>query len=235
MARQVEQQVEYYYDSHPTAEDLMGETAVHRALISYLALVLRWLFHGQRCAIYENLNFFHTFAEEEYPLAPDIAVLKGETFELVRSWKVWQSGVAPQVVFEIASEETWHKDLNVKPMKYAQMGVEEYFAYDPNKPILRSKNPRRLYGWQLDKARGVMRPMPIGPDGRLWSNHVESFLVPDEAYLRLYDSKWQLRLTKDEAEARRAEAATMRAEETRRRAEVLAEKLRSLGIDPDQL
>jgi len=235
MTRQIENEVEYYYDSHPTEEDLMGETAVHAALVRYLMAVLTWLFQGQLCAIHENLNFYQTPKQNEQPLIPDIAVIKGVSFEYVRSWSVWQTGVAPQVVFEIASEETWLKDLNEKPIKYAQMGVEEYFAYDPNEPILRRKNPRRLYGWQLDKARGVMRPMPIGPDGRLWSNHLESFLVPDEAYLRLYDSNGQLRLTKDEAEARRAEAATMRAEEARRRAEVLAEKLRSLGIDPDQL
>jgi hypothetical protein len=73
-----------------------------------------------------------------------------------------------------------------------------------------------------------MRAMLVRPDGSLWSQHLESLLVPDREYLRLYDSTGQRRLTGEEAEAeaRRAEA---------RRAEALAEKLRSLGIDPDQL
>lgn len=51
--------------------------------------------------------------------------------------------------------------------------------------------------------------------------YLDSWLVPDEQYLRLYDNHGQLRLTREEAEAKRADA--------------LAEKLRSLGIDPDQL
>ena len=48
MAKQFEDEVAYYYDFHPTEEDLMGETAVHRNLVSYLAFVLRWQFRGQR-------------------------------------------------------------------------------------------------------------------------------------------------------------------------------------------
>jgi hypothetical protein len=44
-----------------------------------------------------------------------------------------------------------------------------------------------------------------------------------------------LRLTGEEAEARRAEVEAQRAEAEARRAHVLAEKLRSLGIDPDQV
>jgi len=65
-------------------------------------------------------------------------------------------------------------------------------------------------------------------DGSLWSIHLESFLVPDGPYLRLSDSQGLHRLTKAEAEEQRAETAE-------RRAEALAERLRSLGIDPDKL
>jgi len=240
MVKQVENEVMYYYDFHPTLEDLMGETAVHAALVHYLMEVLTWLFRGQLCAIHENLNFYQTLEEDEQPLAPDIAVIKGVAYEYIRSWKVWQTGIVPHVVFEIASQETWKRDLEEKPLLYAQMGVQEYFAYDPNEPPLRTKTPCKLYGWQLNKARGVMREMPIGPDGSLWSSQLDSFLVPDGVYLRLYNSYGKLRLTRAEAEGRwaeaqRAEAAIRQAEEERKRNEALAEKLRSLGIDPDQI
>jgi hypothetical protein len=113
------------------------------------------------------------------------------------------------------------KDLEEKPMKYALMGVEEYFAYDPNDPPILGVTAQRLLGWQLDKSRRQMDPLPIEPDGRLWSPHLDSFLIPEGEYLRLYDRHGQLRLTEAEAEARRAEA--------------LAAKLRSLGIDPDRI
>ena len=242
MARQFEDEVAYYYDFHPTEEDLMGETSVHADLVSYLMAVLRWQFRGQRCAIYEHLNFYQTSNPKEYPLAPDIAVIKGTERWDVRSWRVGKMGPAPQVIFEIASEETWKKDLEEKPMKYGLMGVKEYFAYDPNESPLVRETSRRLFGWQLDKGRGEMREMPVHPDGSMWSQHLESLLVPDTKYLRLYDSAGQRRLTgeeakdkqaKEEAEARRAE--TRRADAEARRTKALAEKLRALGIDPNQI
>ena len=207
----------------------MGETAFHAALVRYLVDVLTWLFQGQLCAIYENLNFYQTANTYEYPLAPDVAVIKGVAYQLLtRSWRVGKSGPAPQVVFEIASEETWKKDLAEKPAKYARMGVQEYFAYDPHEFPLPPSNNRRLFGWRLDQDRQTMKEMSIGPNGSLWSPSLESWLVPDGTMLRLYDRNGQMGLTYGEAEAQQKLAEA-------RRAEALAEKLRSLGIDPDQI
>ncbi|MBV9709068.1 MAG: Uma2 family endonuclease [Chloroflexi bacterium] len=211
----------YYYDMHPTEEDLMGETEDHSTLIYYLRGVLTMLFAGQhRSRVYYNLNFYQTAYRKEHPVAPDIAVIRGVKVGRVRSWRVGKTGPAPHVVIEITSQETWNKDLEEKPSKYAAMGVEEYFAYDPKEPVLR-RDGRRLFGWRLDRATHSMCELPLDPQGRLWSLHLESFLVPDGTYLRLYDSTGQLRLTQAETEKQRADA--------------LAEKLRSLGIDPDQL
>jgi Uma2 family endonuclease len=290
MARRIEDEIDYYYDSHPTEEDLMGETSDHADLVHYLVEVLTWLFREQNCAIYENLNIYQTTNKYEYPLAPDIAIFKGVIRRKLRSWKVGSSGPAPQVVFEIASEETWAKDLDEKPARYAQMGVQEYYAYDPNEPPLPRSRGRRLFGWQRDQ-HGMLRPMTPANGGALWSPQVESWLVPDGAFLRLYDRAGQVRLTRAEEEARekviqreraeaearqkeierkraeeairRAELEQKRAEEAIRRAEaeaqqkeierqraeeairhaeaeaqrnkLLEEKLRSLGIDPEQL
>jgi Uma2 family endonuclease len=276
MAKSIEDEVAYYYDSHPTEEDLMGETAAHAALIHYLMSVLNWLFKGQSCAVYENLNFYQTPDVKEYPLAPDIAVIKGVDYqEDIRSWRVGKTGPAPHVVLEIASPETWKKDLREKPTLYAQMGAQEYFAYDPHRPPLLRSASSRLFGWHLS-AKGA-QPMLPGPDGRLWSPLLDSYLVPNGSRLHLYNREGSLRLTEAQAEAqareaeaaarrveaaaRRFEAAARRAEaEARRvaerarlaaeqarqaeaearlaanrRAEALAEKLRSLGIDPDQV
>ena len=284
MARHIEDEVAYYYDSHPTQEDLMGETSFHADLVNYLMDVLRWYYHGQLCALYENLNIYQTANPLEYPVAPDVAVFKGVSRRSIRSWRVGKSGPAPQVVFEIASEETWKKDLAEKPLRYARMGVQEYFAYDPHEFPLPSSKNQRLFGWQLDQHSQTMKEMPPGPNGSLWSHHLQSWLVPDGATLRLYDYNGQMRLTYGEAEAQqkqtearranaavqeanaaiqqaeiearraqteaqRADAAVQEAEaETRRaqaeaqradaavqQAEALAEKLRSLGIDPDQI
>ncbi len=262
--------VQYYYDVHPTEEDLMGETAWHDSLIDYLKAVLRQLFRERVCAIYGNLNFYQTRNPMEYPVAPDIAVIKGIAYRYTRSWALASGEPAPQVVFEILSEETWKKDMREKPGKYASMGVQEYFAYDPNEPPIRRGGAPRLMGWRLDTQRREMVEMGANREGWLWSEQLESWLVQDEAYLRLYDQDHQLRLTGEEAQAQRAEiaaeqakaanerfevairqaeaaserfevairqaeAANERAEVAIRQAEALAEKLRSLGINPDEI
>lgn len=221
MGKNLQNEVEYYYDSHPTEEDLMGETSIHANLVRYLFLVLTWLFRGQRCAIYENLNFYHTTDPHEYPLAPDLAVIKGVDYQDLRSWKVDRTGPAPQVVFEIGSKETWKKDVEEKPLKYALMGVEEYFFYDPDDSPNSRRTQQRLMGWRRNTATGEMGEMLPDEQGRLWSEHLASFLVPDDTYLRLYDSSLQRCLTEAEALAQKTE--------------VLIQKLRSLGVNPDEL
>src|SRR5579884_1205449 len=85
MAKELKK-VDYYYDSHPTEEDLMGETSWHDSVITYLKLVLSWLFRDQTCAIYSNLNFYQTRKPDEYPVAPDLAVFKGIPFHHTTSW-----------------------------------------------------------------------------------------------------------------------------------------------------
>jgi Uma2 family endonuclease len=253
MAKHIEDEVVYYYDLYPTEEDLMGQTSVHARLIRYLMDTLTWLFWGQRCALYDSLNFYQTPDIYENPLSPDVAVIKGVEMRDMKSWRVGKDGPAPQLVFEILSAKTWKIDIDKKPTHYALMGVQEYFAYDP--PVDRDA-PGRLSGWRLDPLTRQMHPLPLRANGSLWSQHLNSWLVPAGNLLYLYDPQGRLRLTQAQAEAQRAEAEKRRADaeadarqaeikraeaEKRRadaeakRANALAEKLRSLGIDPNQL
>jgi Uma2 family endonuclease len=234
MQKRVEDEV-HYDDFPPLEEESVPETILHAELIEYLVAVLRWLFRGHVCMVCKNLAFFPPHQLHEPPMAPDIAIIKGVPHQPLNSWRVGRTGPAPQVVFEILSGETWKKDVQEKPVAYAHMGVQEYFAYDPNLILLAGTTadamnavPTRLLGWRLDPASGSMAPLILQSGGSLWSQELDSILVPDEQLLRLYDRNHQLRLTGEEAEAQRAEAEA-------RRANALAEKLRSLGIDPDQL
>jgi Uma2 family endonuclease len=251
--RSSDKTISYYYDSHPTEEDLMGESSQHHAVIGYLEELLKWLFHNQACAVYANLNFYITDDEDEYPIVPDVAVIEGVSFRHEISWRIGVTGPAPQVVFEMASDKTWKRDLDEKPHEYAAIGVQEYYAFDPFEPPLplSRRKGRRLFGWHVDADSGLMRQVPPRPDGSLWSPQLNSWLKPDGMYLRLYDLFGHRRLTKGEvdeakaeraewealarqAEAERAEREALRAQEATQRAEAFAKKLRELGIDPDQ-
>ena len=222
----------HYYDSHPTKEDLMGESIAQSNLILYLLNVLRWLYHVEGWFVVSNLNIYLRRRAHEYPLAPDVAVFKGVTVanpgaRALRSWRLYEPGrPAPQVVFELASEETWREDVDDKPAKYAALGVQEYYAYDPNDPPYWPAMRGRLRGWWLVEG-ALVEQTPDGR-GRLWSAELQSWLAPDGALLRLYDLDGRMRLTEGEAEraAKEAERAAK---------EAAWAKLRELGIDPRNL
>ena len=224
MEQPIEDEVYYYYDAHPTEEDLMGETPPHSWLVHYLIDVLTWLLHKQLCAVHENYNFYQTTKEHERPLVPDIALIRGVPQQEVRSYRVDVYGPPPQVVFEFASEETWRKDLLKKPGAYQRMGVEEYYAYDPNWPALPLSRRRgqRLFAWQRDPADGILHEISPDSSGRIWSPFLQSYLVPDGKLLRLTDRFGNRRLTEAEDEKKRADAERKRAREERRRAEEAA-------------
>jgi Uma2 family endonuclease len=242
MSQHLEQEIEHYYDWHPLEEEEMAVTSFHADLVTYLAAILRWHFRQHVCSIHENLNFYQSRDYMERPLAPDIAVNKGIPYTGRRSWIIGLTGGPPQVVFEILSSDTWSKDVDEKPLRYARMGVEEYFAYDPNEPPLAAETTQRLFGWRLDRPQGQMVRLPLDAQGRLWSQQLDCWLVPDGTLLRLVDNQQQVWLTEAEAQAQRADleaiarqAETSRADAEARRAAALAEKLRSLGINPDEL
>jgi Uma2 family endonuclease len=215
MDKRLEDQIDVCDDFSPFfEEESMPESIVHAQLVRYLVAVLQWLFRGERCAICENFAVFPPLEQPGLPMVPDIAVIKGVALRPLNSWRVGTTGPAPHVVFEILSAETWKRDLEEKPDLYARLGVQEYFAYDPTPSPLAPATTTRLFGWRRDPLSGRMTPLWPNEDGFLWSEELASFLVPDEQLLRLTDRHRQLRLTE---------------------AEALAEKLRSLGVDPDQL
>ncbi len=221
---------QYYYDKHPTHEDLMGESKLQSVLIQYLIQVFLWLYRSENWYIATNLNIYSSLDYVEYPMAPDVAVFKSVKFPEgeVTSWKMMLPGhPAPAVVFEICSEKTVRDDLEDKPEKYGHLGVKEYFAFDPHQPPLRKKYGLRLYGWRYN-ANGKTEKLEFDEQGRLWSEELESWLKADGDFLRLYDREGKLRLTGEEAEAERAEAEQAAKEKA-------WAKLRELGIDPESL
>jgi hypothetical protein len=44
---------------------------------------------------------------------------------------MWEEAKGPSVVFEVSSRSTKHEDLGTKMRLYAQLGVQEYYIYDP--------------------------------------------------------------------------------------------------------
>jgi hypothetical protein len=135
-----------------------------------------------------------------------------------RLYKIDEEGKAPEVVIELTSPSTKVEDLVTKHYIYANLGVREYFLFDPYGETA----PPALRGFRLKGGEYV----PIAGDA-LQSEVLGLELKVEEGRLRLYNSKTSERLrTPAEAEAarRKAEAARQEAEAARRKAEAKAEK-----------
>lgn len=240
---------ERYWDTHTREDEELSQSFFHQAAIDYLMAVLKWLVFGEKIGIAHNVNFYHDALPNGVPLSPDIAVVDGLEIEeraskAERSYWVGDDGVPPRVVFEISSQDTWQIDLNEKPTKYALIGVKEYFTFDPHEPGVWTRERRRygrLLGWRLDSA-GNYQPIAKREDNWLWSEELNSWLVVEGKFLRLYTREGELRVDRAEAETRRAEqerqgreAALRQVELQSRQIEELREKIRKMGLDPDKL
>ena len=122
-------------------------------------------------------------------IVPDLYLAFGVDAEAIRPRKIylpWEVGKPPDWVLEVASESTSRVDVNRKPGIYAEIGVPEYWRFDPT--------GGRYHGQPMAGERlvdGVYQPieLTIGPDGILkgYSDVLELSLSWDEGWPRFYD------------------------------------------------
>ena len=122
-------------------------------------------------------------------VAPDVYLAFGIDAEAIRPRKLylpWEVGKPPDWVLEVASESTARQDVNRKPAIYAQIGVPEYWMFDPTggRYHRRPMSGRRL-------VNGLYQDIELTtePDGILkgYSEALELSLCWDEGWPRFYD------------------------------------------------
>jgi Uma2 family endonuclease len=159
----------------------IAETDIHRQLLFDLVFTLENFFRAQP-DVYVSGNLFIYYVEgnPKKRVAPDIFVARGVKKRQRRIYKLWEEGVAPQVMIELTSRQTWREDLQEKWRLYEQLGVEEYFIFDPEYDYL--DDP--LVGYRLKDSKYKV----IGAhDGRLRSKVLGLELVDTGETLRLFD------------------------------------------------
>ena len=122
-------------------------------------------------------------------IVPDVYLAFGVDAEAIRPRQLylpWEVGKVPDWVLEIASESTRLVDLNRKPAIYSQIGVPEFWRFDPS--------GGRYYRFQLNGLRlvnGEYQPIELTtePDGILkgYSEMLELSLAWDDGWPRFYD------------------------------------------------
>ncbi len=223
-------------------EEEMAESILQHNLTNEVESVLKEMLGLQDHFVSGNLEILPPKDGWEYSfhsVAPDVVFFRGVRLtkreqNSVKSWNMSQPNrSAPTVAIEICSDSTWTIDVTLKPIYYGELGLKEYYTYDPREGV---SDIERLRGWRY-LPDGT--PIPMLPDeqGRLWSDELESWLVGDGPDLRLYDREGQRRLTQlqasDQREAteraakeaeRAAKEAERAAKEAERQARIVAER-----------
>lgn len=195
----------------------MGETDVHRDWMFRILELLRWRYRGERVYLASNLLVYYQKGVPRHFVVPDDFVVTDCDPGQRRTFKTWEEGKAPEVVFEVTSRSTRREDEVYKPRIYAQLGVHEFFLYDPTAEYLRPP----LKGFRLKDGDYV----PVEPDasGAIRCEHLGLTLRLDQRELQMFDSRsGQLLRTAAEAAAdafRVADAQRQLAEEQQRAAE----------------
>ncbi|MBE9050313.1 Uma2 family endonuclease [Nostocales cyanobacterium LEGE 11386] len=218
--------------AYPSSDgEPVAETYLHLYAILTTLEVLQQYLAGRQATVLANQFLYYAQGFPKLRVAPDVMVIFDVPPGGRDNYKVWEEGQVPQVVFEITSKATQKQDQEQKKLLYEQLGIFEYWLFDPKGEWVKEK----LQGYRLQDE--IYQPLTDGLCQPLGLR-----VAVEKELLRFYrlDTGDKLLIPTElaelaEQERQRAEQERQRADQERQRAEKLAEHLRSLGIDPDSL
>jgi Uma2 family endonuclease len=199
----------------------MGETDLHRRWMIRVIDLLEHRYRNEpRVYVSGDLLMYYVEGMPARYVVPDAFVVKDCEKRERRVFKTWEEQRVPNLVVEVTSRSTRRRDEAHEPRIYADLGVAEYFMYDPTADYLRPP----LQGFRLVGTEHVR----IEPDGagRLTSEELGATLHLEDRRLVVIDLATGLPFC-TESEANAAERETERtARETERAARLAAEAAR---------
>ena len=184
-----------------------------------------------------NVGIYHT--DGEPPIVPDIflsldvQVPQNWWEKQNRCYMVWRFGKPPEVAIEIVSNKEGD-ELGRKLEIYEHMRVSYYIVYDPTQQL---GQPLRIYELRgrryFETTETWLEQVGLGLT--LWEGEFEG---RQDIWLRWCYKDGNILLTGDERASQaeqRASQAEQRASEAEQRAQLLAERLRTMGVDPNSL
>lgn len=184
----------------------MAETDTHRdQMADALIYPLKEHFRDNpNVYVSGNLLLYYEEGNPQASVAPDVFVVIGVPDHPRRIYKLWEENKAPDVVFELTSPSTRAKDLGEKRFLYEELGVREYFLFDPLREYL--EPPLRGFRRE-DQFFYPVKPTPLpGAEWEMESEVLGLVLRTAGEWLRLYDPQQDAYLLTygEQADARRA-------------------------------
>ncbi|MBD2499178.1 Uma2 family endonuclease [Anabaena azotica] len=196
---------------------------------------------GQDCGIYWRLTEPPERGAEapDWFYVPNVAPMLNGKFR--RSYVLWQEYVAPLIILEFASgdgsEERDTTPLTGKFWVYEQaIRVPFYGIYEVNKASVELYHlVDGRYELLPANEQGHYAIPAMGVELGIWQGQYQNMTAP---WLRWWDAQGNLLLSSEERclrQATQTHLLTLQLEQEQQRSDRLAQKLRQLGIDPDQV
>ncbi len=229
---------------YPSADgEPVAETYDHLYVLLTTLAVLKQYLAGTQATVLANQFMYYAQGYPKLRVAPDVMVIFDVTPGGRDNYKIWEEGQVPSVIFEMTSSGTKDQDQIFKKTLYEQLGVKEYWLFDPK----REWQEEQLRGYRLrgeiyetiSDNRSQPLELRLQAEGRLINFYREDtgekLLIPDELAQALRDEVVARQQAEEQAETerQRAEAERQRAEQAQGQVEQLKARLRSLGVDVD--
>ncbi|MBP89563.1 MAG: hypothetical protein CMJ64_23115 [Planctomycetaceae bacterium] len=200
----------------------VGETDAHIEWTFRIRDMLRRRYAGQRVYVGSNMLVYYQEGSPSRFFVPDQFIVLDCEQRDRRVFKIWDEGRTPNVIFELTSRSTRADDEGFKPHIFEQIGVGEYFLYDPVAEYLKPS----LQGFRLGSGSYGTGYERIEPDADGWvmCEQLDIEMRLDGINLVMRDAATQqVLLTSAEAEdvaeqAREVEQVRREVEQVRREA-----------------
>jgi Uma2 family endonuclease len=214
----------------PSAEELpcSDDTPVDNELqdlIPGMLKVILALIWAERMDWFFGVDMGIYYDPDEPPIVPDgflsLGVERVFDEELRLSYTLWEENVTPILVLEVVSQ-TYRGEYSTKKHEYEEMGVLYYVIYSPR----RRRKPKLEVHRLVDGSYVLQEGNPIWlPEiGLAIGSQRGTYLGIEREWLYWYDEEGKRYLTPEE-----------RIQAQQQRVQNLEARLRSLGIDPENL
>jgi hypothetical protein len=215
---------------YPSADGTpVAETYDHLYAILTTLEVLKQYLTGRQATVLANQFLYYAQGFPKLRTAPDVMVIFDVAPGGRDNYKIWEEGQVPVVIFEITSKGTQDQDKSFKKTLYEQLGVQEYWLFDPKGEWIEEK----LQGYRLRgdtyeaivDSRSEPMQLRLAVEGKLIGFYREDtgekLLIPDELVQALQQESQARLLAEEQAEQehQRAEQERQRAEQEHQRAE----------------
>jgi Uncharacterized protein conserved in cyanobacteria len=192
------------------------ESSLHYDQLALLVACLEWLWRD-RTDFFIGANLTIYFSRQQLKnrdfRGPDFFLVKKTENRPRKSWVVWEEdGKYPDLIIELLSESTAEVDKTLKKELYQdRFRTHEYFWFSPD--------TLELEGFRL--INQAYEAIAANEAGWLWSESLSLYLGVEAGQLRYFQSNGQRVPTPEEA-----------ALQAQHRADLLADQLRAMGIEP---